>query len=191
MTWNRAAIAISGSYVVALLLLAAWVALLAVPGAWLMAAIFFATHTPTFLVGSATALVVGLVGACWLLHRVAGVTMLCGLIVVVVLCAVPNAAESPASWLAHLAQLVYYRDDLLHQEAELQRKGVSPAIAVLAVDGWGSMTSGLALDRTGEIMLPADKRTPGWNATGGQTELSADTREARHIVGDYYFWFHF
>jgi hypothetical protein len=171
--------------------LATWLALIAVPGAWLIPTIFWETHTPTVLVGIVTALVVGLVGGFWLLHRVAGVTMFCGMIAVVILAGVPNMADAPATWLAHLSQLVYYRKDLLRREAELQSRGANPAIVVLGVDGFGSLSSGLALDRTGEIMLPADKRSPRWNATGGQTELSVDTCEARHIVGDYYFWFHF
>jgi hypothetical protein len=52
------------------------------------------------------------------------------------------------------------------------------------------MTSGIAFDPTGEIVLPSNKRSQAWMAAAGQTELGVEELQARHIVGDYYSWFH-
>jgi hypothetical protein len=41
------------------------------------------------------------------------------------------------------------------------------------------------VDPTGEIVLPADRRSKAWAATAGQTELGVEGLEARHIVGNY------
>jgi len=53
------------------------------------------------------------------------------------------------------------------------------------------MTSGIAYDPSGEIMLPADRRSAGWKASVGQSELGVTDFQARPIVGAYYSWFHF
>jgi hypothetical protein len=81
------------------------------------------------------------------------VAMVGGLIAIALLACIPTVARSPAEWTAELAQLVFYRGTLLRQADELRRSGVSPAVAAVAIDGFGSMTSGIALDPTGEILL--------------------------------------
>ncbi|HEY4370215.1 MAG TPA: hypothetical protein VGN07_23490 [Steroidobacteraceae bacterium] len=176
---------------IALLLFLLWIALLAVPGAWVIFSIYTVSVTKTVLVCSALAVALTLVGLCWWHHWISGATMLCGLIAVALLASQPTVAKSPSRRVADVAQLIYYRDALLRQVAELQRKGTSPAVAAIAVDGFGSMTSGIALDPTGEIFLKPDRRSKSWTATAGQTEIGIETLEARHIVGDYYSWFHY
>ncbi len=79
---------------------------------------------------------------------------------------------------------------MLEQAAELRRKGVSPAIAVIGIEGFGSLTFGIALDPTGEIAVARDKRSKAWTEVAASTELSIEGMEAHHIVGDYYSWFH-
>ena len=100
--------------------------------------------------------------------------MLGGLIAIALLACVPTVARSPAEWTAELAQLVFYRGTLLRQADELRRSGVSPAVAAVAIDGFGSMTSGIALDPTGEILLTPDKRSRQWTAAAGKTELGVE-----------------
>ena len=39
-------------------------------------------------------------------------------------------------------------------------------------------------------MLPANQRSAAWNAMGGQTELTVESMDARHIFGSYYAWFY-
>ena len=67
---------------------------------------------------------------------------------------------------------------------------MSPPIGVLAVQGFGSLTSGLALDPSRELGLPPELRSAAWKASGDHTELSVDSIETWHIIGDYYAWFH-
>jgi hypothetical protein len=127
----------------------------------------------------------------WRRNRASGMTMLGGLIIVVLLAYIPTASTSPAKRIAVLAQLVCYRGALLRQADELKRRDVSPAVAAIAIDGFGSMTSGIALDPTGEILLKPEKRSRQWTATAGETELGVEDLQARHIIGEYYWWLHY
>jgi len=120
-----------------------------------------------------------LVGICWWHHWISGATMLC-LIAVALLASQSTVAKSSSRRVADVAQLIYYRDVLPRQVAELQRNGASPAVAAIAVDGFGSMTSGIALDPTGEILLKPDRRSKSWMATAGQTEIGIESLSTAH-----------
>ena len=174
----------------ALLLLAAWVAVLAIPGAFILTLFFLAPITIPGILVIALLLAVTLVTLFWRRHWISGLTMCLGLLGVLLLATQPTVAASPALWVADVTHVLYYRGALLEQSRELRSKGVSPAVAAIAIDGFGSMTSGIAFDPTGEIVLPSNKRSQAWMAAAGQTELGVEELQARHIVGDYYSWFH-
>jgi hypothetical protein len=175
---------------VALAVFALWVAVLAIPGALLLVLIIPMILSITVTVCGLLGVALVLIAVFWRHHRISGVAMLAGFIAVGLLACEPTVPRSVSGQAADLAQVLWYRDALIDQEVRLQNKGVKPAVAVLALDGFGSLTSGIALDRTGEIMLPASKRSKAWVATAGQTELGVDSLEARHVFGDYYSWFH-
>ena len=171
---------------IALLLLAAWVAVLAIPGAFILATFLLAfIPIPVTLVLAAT-----LVILFWRRHWLSGVTMCLGLLAVLLLATLPSVATSPARWIADVTHVIYYRGALLRQTRELRSKGVSPAVAVITIEGLGSVNSGIAFDPTGEIVLPQKKRSQAWMAAAGQTELGlgVEDLQARQIVGDYYSW---
>ena len=178
--------------VVTFLLLAFWVAVLAIPGALLIVLLFVLglLGTQIGLLIGALLLAAALIVPFWWRHWISGLTMMAGLVLVILLASLPTFATSPAEWVAHLAQVVYYRPVLLQQAAELESKGLAPAVAGHGLDGFGSLTSGIALDPSGEILLPPDRRSQAWMATGGQTELAVRGMEAHHIIGNYYSWFH-
>jgi hypothetical protein len=176
--------------IVALMVLVLWITVLAIPGAWLFVALATAdfsgvTATIVTLIGTATIL------GFWRWNKVAGVAMATSLLTVVVMTLAPTPAQSLARWASNWVQLAYYRSALIGQLREQRLCRASPAVAVIAVDGFGSMTSGLALDPTGELSLPAGRRSRAWNATAGETELGVEGLEVRHIMGDYYAWFHY
>jgi hypothetical protein len=116
--------------------------------------------------------------------------MLCGLVVVALLATTPTMPRSAARMTASLVQLLYWRGDLLRQAEELKRQGKLPTVAVITLNGRGSSSSGLALDPTGEILLPPNKRSSSWNATTAQTDLVFLNLKPHHLIGDYYAWFH-
>jgi hypothetical protein len=57
-------------------------------------------------------------------------------------------------------------------------------------NGFGSLTSGLVYDPSGEIALPPNQRSKSWTDGPGATELGIDKLEVHHIFGPYYHWFH-
>jgi hypothetical protein len=174
----------------ALLLLAAWVAVLAIPGAFILTIFFLALVTTVGVLVVALILAITLVTLFWRRHWISGLTMCLGLLGVLLLATRPSVATSPALWVADVTHVLYYRGALLEQSRELRSKGVSPAVAAIAIDGFGSMTSGIAFDPTGEIVLPPNKRSQAWMAAAGRTELGVDDLQARQVVGNYYSWFH-
>jgi len=176
---------------VALLLFALWIAKLAVPGAWLIVAVYTVSLPKATLVVGALVIAITMVALFWWRHWISGATMLFGLIALVLLASQPTVGRPPSRSVADVVQLIYYRNDLLRQAAELRRTGTSPAVASITIDGFGSMANGIALDPTGEILLQAEKRSKSWTATTGQTELGVEGLEARHLVGNYYSWFHY
>jgi len=176
--------------IVVSMLFAIWVAILAIPGAWFLAIIClldFGVLATMIVAGIVTAVMTVLF---WRYHWVSGVTMLAAFIALPLLCCEPTIASSASKWVADVAQLIYYRPVLLRRAEQLRENGLSPSVAAVTVDGFGSATFGLALDPTGEILLPPEKRSKAWTATAEHTELGVDNLAARHIIGDYYSWFY-
>lgn len=179
-----------GPFLVSLLLLGVCVAVLAIPGGWLVGT-FIIVEYPKVAAAAGLLLAAGLVAHFWRRHPVSGVAMAGGLILVGVALNAPSPAESLSRTMVDLIYVVRYRSALQIQMHDLSTSGESPAVAVIDIDGFGSMANGIAYDPTGEILLPPGKRSAAWTATGGQTELGVDGLEVRHIVGNYYSWFHY
>jgi hypothetical protein len=174
---------------VSLVLFAASVAVIAIPGAWLLFAVLY-LESPAVAFTMAALFVFLTVFFFWRRHWVSGVTMLIGVLLVAVAMTLPVPARSLSRKAADLVSVVCYYRTLQHQLKELEKRGESPVVAVVSVDGFGSMTNGIAYDPTGEILLPPARRSKSWTATAGQTELGSDGLEARSIIGNYYSWFH-
>jgi hypothetical protein len=56
------------------------------------------------------------------------------------------------------------------------------------MDGFISMSSGVAFDESDEISLPAGQQTDAWKVRAAHTELSAGDFVAKRLVGHYYRW---
>ncbi len=108
----------------------------------------------------------------------------------IALATLPRPADAPVSWLAGAAKTLYYRSALVRQYQDDVRNGIRPALAVITVDGFGSMTSGVAYDPSRELSRPENQRSEQWRAVAANTQLGITGIEARHIVGSYYTWFH-
>lgn len=167
---------------VAVLLFVAWVVILATPGGFIF--------VPMMLLPLSALIGVCMLSLFWRRYRTPAAAGLAGIAVAFSLAALPTPAGSFARWAADLADVVVYRADLHRLSDEERRTGVSPAIGVLAVEGFGSLTSGLALDPSRELGLPPELRSAAWRASADHTELGVDGIETRHIIGDYYGWFH-
>jgi hypothetical protein len=113
-----------------LALFAAYVAQLAVPGAWLWVAVVIAT-TPTVAAIVAVLLALGLIALFWRRHWISGAAMLAGLIALVVAAEVPNPADSVAGKIADLVHVISYSSTLQQQVQQLRDHGDSPAIALV------------------------------------------------------------
>lgn len=172
-------------------LFAVYAVMLAVPGATLLLVMFVVMLSPAVVGVLQLLAAVFLIRWFWRRHRIAGISMLAGLIALVISVAVPNEADSPARRAANLIDVVAYSGALDEQVRAMRDQGVSPTIAVLAIDGFGSMTSGIAYDPTDEILLPPAQRSLAWRAVGDETELAIDGLEARPIIWHYYAWFHY
>ena len=170
-------------------LLAIWIAILAVPGA-LLFVLFVPLSFPKVFITLGALVCVGFISLCWLRHWRVVSGIVTGVVIAILLSEIPMPARSFARWAADLADVAYYHAVLQRLAEGSRRKGESPPIGVLALDGFGSLTSGLALDPSGEILLPVNRRSRAWTAVGGQTELGVESMEARHIFGSYYAWFH-
>lgn len=175
---------------VSLALFAVCVAVFAIPGAWLLLAILYVEHS-RIMTAAAALLLVTVVFVFWRRHWISGAAMLIGISLVAVSATVPVPADSISRRAADLVGVMRYYRIVQDQLEEQKKNGVSPAVAVIPIDGFGSMTSGIAYDPTGEILLPPASRSKSWVATAGQTELGLEGLEARHIVGNYYSWFHY
>ncbi len=175
---------------VTLALFAAYVAVYAVPGAWLLTILLVAPSPVAAAIGGAF-LALGLTWLFWRRHWISGAAMLAGLVALVLAVSLPDPADSLGGRAIDLAHVVAYRGTLQEMADQARAQGVSPVIAVHAIDGFGSMTSGIAYDESGEVGLPPEKRSKGWQTVAGETELSVDGLEARHIIGGYYAWFHY
>jgi hypothetical protein len=174
---------------VALTLVAIWIAVLAVPGGILFVVLIpFSFPRVSIILGALGC--VAFISLCWLRYcRIVG-GILTGVVIAILLSTIPKPALSFSRWAADLAEVAYYHNVLQRLADESRLKGESPPIGVLTLDGFTTLASGLALDPSGEIMLPANQRSGAWNAVGGQTELGVENMDARHIIGNYYAWFH-
>ena len=175
--------------IVVSMLFAIWVAILAIPGAWFLAIIClldFGVLATMIVAGIVTAVMTVLF---WRYHWVSGVTMLAAFIALPLLCCEPTIASSASKWVADVAQLIYYRPVLLRRAEQLRENGLSPSVAAVTVDGFGSATFGLALDPTGEILLPPEAQQ-SMDCNRRTYRAGVDNLAARHVIGDYYSWFY-
>jgi hypothetical protein len=171
---------------IALALLVIYAALISVPGGWLILEMLSRGTGPLWLVVLGSALVF----LFWRRQRISGIAMFASLAALSVLVTAPTPATSFAGKLADLINVAVYGGALQRQLGEARRHGQALTAASIAIDGFGSMASGIAFDPSKEILLPADKRSRAWTDSAGQTELGVDNLEVRHIVGSYYAWFH-
>jgi hypothetical protein len=74
-----------------------------------------------------------------------------------------------------------------HAVSQLPRNN-GPRLAVFTMDGFISMSSGVAFDESDEISLSAGKQTDAWKIRAAHTELSTDDFVAKRLVGHYYRW---
>lgn len=167
-----------------LLMLALWITLRAVPALWI-----YVVEAPRFTATMFTAAVAGLFLA------LRGNRVTCGAVLGAAVAALlvstfPSPTRSLSTWAADLADVFIYRGQLQRMSDESRRRGDSPPLAVIYLNGLGSWTYGLAFDPTGEILLPNATRSAAWVKSSDRTDLSADSLSARHIVGAYYAWAH-
>lgn len=175
---------------VAFCLFVAYSAVLSVPNAWLLIVVLVAVGPVVIAVGGLI-LSFLLTRLFWRRHWISGVSMFVGLIALVLAAVFPTLAESPSRKVVDLIHVLSYQKELDQQVRELKDQGISPTIAAVAIEGFGSMTTGIAYDPTGEILLPPEKRTKSWLAIASQTELGFEGVEAQPIIGNYYSWFHY
>jgi hypothetical protein len=174
---------------VGLVLFSAWVTLWALPYGWLYLGL--PLHYPIWSITISLLLIVliGVLERLRLLQRlIDGRTMLIVLVAVFLMIFVPLPRSTISLKVVDALRVMIYRHQLQLLEHQLRENGVTPPVAVIAIDGFGSLTSGVAYDPTGEILLSPNRRSAAWIAQAG--ELSADGLEARHVVGSYYAWFH-
>jgi hypothetical protein len=74
-----------------------------------------------------------------------------------------------------------------HAVSQLPRNE-GPRLAVFTMDGFISMSSGVAFDESDEIGLAAGQQTDAWKVRAAHTELSAGDFVAKRLLGHYYRW---
>jgi hypothetical protein len=74
-----------------------------------------------------------------------------------------------------------------HAVSQLPRND-GPRLAVFTMDGFLSMSSGVAFDESDEIILPAGKQTDAWKVRAAHTEFSTGDFVAKRLIGHYYRW---
>ncbi len=179
----------TGPLLVAAFCLLAWVLILAIPNAWLLVAVTLAPSPLGAAIG-VTLVALAVVVAFWMKRRSSGIAMIIGFAVVYALCWPSEPLKAPATYLADLLRVTYYSGDLRRMADRERQQGVTPALGVLDVDGFGSMTSGVAYDPTRELSRLPASRSPAWIAAAGRSELGIPGLQARRVLGDYYVWFH-
>jgi hypothetical protein len=129
---------------------------------------------------------------CWQWRRnwISGLSVLFALLLVVLLGTIPRPISSPIGWAANLTRVGFYHGELEKSYMAAKARSDSVPVGQIYLDGFGSLTSGLAYDPSREIFKPVGARTEGWMDGPGQTELGLETLEVHHIVGPYYYWFH-
>ena len=126
----------------------------------------------------------------WRRDWLSGFSLVCTVPLVLALGIFPQPVNSPVGWAANVLKVIYYHNDLQHSYVEAKRSGQTLPVGQVYTDGFGSLTSGLAYDPSGEIALPANRRSRAWIEGAGATELGINSLEAHHIFGAYYQWFH-
>jgi hypothetical protein len=63
-----------------------------------------------------------------------------------------------------------------------------PRLAVFTMDGFNSMSNGVAFDESDELELPAGRQTNAWKGRAEHTELSTGDFVAKKLSGHYYLW---
>ncbi len=180
---------VTGPLLISAFCLLAWVLILAVPNAWLLVAVIIAPAPLGAAIGVAL-VALAVVVAFWMKRRSSGIAMIIGFAVVYALGWPSEPLKAPATYLANLLRVTYYSDDLRRMADRERQQGITPALGVRDVDGFGSLTSGVAYDPTRELSRPPSLRSPAWVAAANRTELGVPGLEARHVIGDYYVWFH-
>jgi hypothetical protein len=74
-----------------------------------------------------------------------------------------------------------------HAVSQLPRNA-RPRLAVFTMDGFISMSNGVAFDESDELDLPAGKQTGEWKVRAEHTELSTGDFVAKKLIGHYYLW---
>jgi hypothetical protein len=155
----------------------------------LIAAILYVSLTPWLQI-IVLFLILFLAVKAWRSHWISGLAVLCAPLLVFGLATFPSPLVSPVGWAVNSARAIYYRAELQRSYLEARRSGQPQPVGYIYLDGFGSLTSGLAYDPSGQIALPINKRSNSWNDGPGQTELGLDNLEAHHLFGPYYQWFH-
>jgi hypothetical protein len=180
---------VTGPLLVSAFCLLAWVLILAVPNAWLLVSLIIAP-SPIGAAVVVSLVALALVAVFWRKRLASGIAMIVGFAVVYALCWPAQPLKAPATYLADLLRVTYYHRDLTRMADNERQRGITPALGVLDVDGFGSLTSGVAYDPTRELSRPPSLRSRAWAAAANRSELGVPGLEARRIVGDYYVWFH-
>ena len=68
------------------------------------------------------------------------------------------------------------------------RMNDGPRLAVFMMNGFISMSSGVAFDESDEIILPAGKQTDAWKVRAAHTEFSTGDFVAKRLIGHYCRW---
>ena len=124
----------------AVLLIVLWllaVAAFAVPGL-LLVVVFLVAARPIFTIAIATVALLTLAARLWRKSAVAGCATLLVPVILTLLIQVPSPSRSIVRWWADLARVVYFRSDLQRTYAEAEKRGQTPAVAALAVDGFSA-----------------------------------------------------
>lgn len=156
------------------------VAILAIPGSGFLVLLL------TLSIG--TIILVALFIALWRRHWALIGYGVVSLFAIALLEVVPSPSESAATYSAWLVRVVLYRSDLKIMAKTIGEKRGLPPIAAVGIDGFGSMTDGIAVDPTGEILLQPSKRSEAWKEAAEYTDIGLPDLHARHIVGPYYRW---
>jgi hypothetical protein len=74
-----------------------------------------------------------------------------------------------------------------HAVSQLPRNA-GPRLAVFTMDGFLSMSNGVAFDESDEVGRPAGQQTGEWKLRATHTELSTGVFVAKRLFGHYYLW---
>jgi hypothetical protein len=74
-----------------------------------------------------------------------------------------------------------------HAVSQLPRNA-GPRLAVFTMDGFISMSNGVAFDESDEVGRPAGQQTDEWKLRATHTELSTGVFVAKRLIGHYYLW---